>query len=175
MAAGAFVGAHAERPPPTAVHGPADNCNHGHLAAARRHYRNQGIAQAVHAAGEVFLAAQMPIIERDGGAGHIGIPDAEQCTARCKRLTMRALLRAPEHMDQKQRVDVALENPPDAQIASPDVGKYAKKPGRFVQPQWRSADQSEVPQAVESCGPEMPRRGPAPRLLRPRSPSAPRS
>ena len=130
--------------------GPTANCNHGHLAAARRRYRNQGIAQAVHAASEVLLAAQMSIIERDGGAGRVGIPDAEQCISRRKRSIMRALLRAPEHINQKQRVNMALENPPHAQIASPDGGKYAKKPGRFVQPQRRSTDQSEVSQAGES-------------------------
>ena len=98
----------------------------------------------------------MSIIERDSGAGRVGIPDAEQRAARRKRPIVRTLLRAPEHIDQKQRVDMALENPAHAQIASPDGGKYAKKLGSFVQPQRRSADQSEAPQAVESRGRKCP-------------------
>ena len=47
---------------------------------------------------------------------------------------------------------------PHAQIASPDGGKYAKELGSFVQPQRRSTDQSEAPQAVESCRRKRPSR-----------------
>jgi hypothetical protein len=64
---------------------------------------------------------------------------------------VRALVRTPEHIDQKERNNMALEYPAHAQIASPDGGKYAKELGSFVQPQRRSTDQSEAPQAVESC------------------------
>src|ERR1051326_1726401 len=140
---------HAEWVPPRSVDWQVLDWRNGHLPAIWGGSRNQRESQSIDAACKVLFAAQSPFIERNRRSRRVSIPDTEERASSREGLESLALVWCAKHVDEKERVDMALEDSSNAEIAAPYGGKRAEQQSGILVFKRGGSGQSQPAQTVE--------------------------